>query len=872
MKRVMGIVLSLGLSAPALAFEQAMHLYLALEAFQHVRIGSEFYKHPAAKEFEAAVALLETYGASLSSPCRGPLAAECDVLKRRIARLQMEMKPLPSLQGKPVSIFYPSVGKVPPYDVAKDGIMVSAPFRASLEALGIEEFLRNFLAGVLGPDSFPDFLSGGMAAHVDLSNAPLSIKNMLGIDIPVDTPELKLWKSWQWGAYVFKAAHDRALFDRIAAEWGETRPYWGKTYKRAELAARLQHEAIAFAYGYWVHMAEDAVAHEMVSSFNGGAFWFPNWLTPNKLVENRHSAVEGYMLAKAKPFIWRYATTLVDIKAPIPFLREVLTKGRGLTQAPLAVHLLLLSKLDALTGLIFKCPSPTFTRTRCGGKEPPAVYSALDCATKANGCEQSDCLLGVVCQFAKNVYADHRELHRDATDAWLLLSLAIARMYGADAFHPRIQEALAAKGQWPTLTGRYRSALKQYGFAEAFDAGFAGGSQTRTADYTGEAVRLYAEQFLIPSLVPVRVSYDANHQPKPLALAPAFERQMSFDCAYMGYTNTVAICELVKSVVVRAATRLFEGVQALVAKLQTLFADAALVQNFEQRKRPSRLQALAVAAGREVSARAVAEKPEYNAPPDVRMNAMYPCAKGQKCADDGATGPVAENAISRELKRRLERFVGLDAAKGLLSRDWSSCFGANGRRAPTGERRTLCFNDSVFRGLLSGTLADRHSPPHASPWLRRALTMTFVAMTSDGSLSELANGVKEFPTRAACERTMTTFEQGARNHLLIGVQASLVGVNRLATPKLVNGYFDELAYGKFALYDAACEPLRKAILPDVPDTDGDGVNDIYDTCPDTKCEAGWVPDPTGDHVGGNCGQRAARPFTRDYCIVRDTVR
>jgi hypothetical protein len=223
-----------------------------------------------------------------------------------------------------------------------------------------------------------------------------------------------------------------------------------------------------------------------------------------------------------------------------------------------------------------------------------------------------------------------------------------------------------------------------------------------------------------------------------------------------------------------------------------------------------------------------------------------------------------ELPVAREIKRRLERFVGQEPLKVVLRAKWDACRRLRrGDFLDNGKKRGDCFSEAVFGAILDGTLNASHAPVHASPWLRRALIYTQLAMLSGpDALRGLAE--KTAPgSGSTCGGALAS-----RGHPFSGVMASLVGdrfrAPRPAEQRYTNRFHDELAWGNFALYRNECRAVYQRLVPEVPDTDGDGVNDIYDTCPDTACRSGWQVDPTGDHVGSAC-----QPASVGACIVRE---
>ena len=218
------LVLSLLCPAPAAAFEEAMHLFLAHEAYRNLRIKPEgsLIRLPYRGWIQAEWTSLMLLALSLQQrgECAdGPKGDLCRKVIRRIGQLEdlkkasadppetsrlllaQVVKPqrpsggqitiprsLDDLHGsfadfardeikRPIAdLLIPFADRKGPFQQDTDGIVVATPFVNALSQLGEQEFLRHFLAGVLGPDSFPDMFTGPIVAHRDWSGASLDTR------------------------------------------------------------------------------------------------------------------------------------------------------------------------------------------------------------------------------------------------------------------------------------------------------------------------------------------------------------------------------------------------------------------------------------------------------------------------------------------------------------------------------------------------------------------------------------------------------------------------------------------------------------------------------------------------------------------------
>lgn len=145
--------------------------------------------------------------------------------------------------------------------------------------LNNQDFYR---AGVVGPDGFPDPLTGQLLAHGDGSEPVAKfIKNATGREVPVHEPDVPY--SDRGGAAEFRAIDfPMAMLDFLATDY----------------SASPEHDQIlAFILGYLSHGIGDGFAHEWVNELAGGAWELTKgegiFGVPSE--EIKHVTVEAYV-------------------------------------------------------------------------------------------------------------------------------------------------------------------------------------------------------------------------------------------------------------------------------------------------------------------------------------------------------------------------------------------------------------------------------------------------------------------------------------------------------------------------------------------------------------------------------------------------
>jgi len=132
----------------------------------------------------------------------------------------------------------------------------------------IQKYPEYFLAGSIGPDGFPDIITGQTVVHPGVDDG---------------------WKTSDWLNHL---------------------------YQRAENGREL-----AFAAGYLVHAASDTFAHTYVNNYAGDEFS----LTDERRVEIRHFVLEKYIDSRLPPS----AVNIDKLKVPTKFLRDNLIYNKS---------------------------------------------------------------------------------------------------------------------------------------------------------------------------------------------------------------------------------------------------------------------------------------------------------------------------------------------------------------------------------------------------------------------------------------------------------------------------------------------------------------------------------------------------------------
>jgi hypothetical protein len=131
---------------------------------------------------------------------------------------------------------------------------------------------KQYRAGVLGPDAYPDIVTGQQVVHPHASHA-LTGDAAGG--------------SNAWLTHLYNQAF-------VSRPWDKLPPHLAKLVPRYDTPA-IQ----AFVIGYITHAAGDMYAHTFVNNFSGGEFM----LTPDPRNALKHILLEGY-IGKRTPIIW----------------------------------------------------------------------------------------------------------------------------------------------------------------------------------------------------------------------------------------------------------------------------------------------------------------------------------------------------------------------------------------------------------------------------------------------------------------------------------------------------------------------------------------------------------------------------------------
>lgn len=183
-----------------------------------------------------------------------------------------------------------------------------------VEILADEKYRPFFYAGALGPDSFPDIISGQIQIHVNRGQE-LELSKIEN-NVSMEKRSIDQWRSIDYGMFLIDSA---------------------KKYNNPGSSKR--YEALAFTYGYLFHMLQDANEHDVINSFTG----LPFTLTDGEGVFGgaspalQHIALEvshlhQHVIAakrddKDNKFINDIVTDKKTISIPFDFLRSVYTSS-----------------------------------------------------------------------------------------------------------------------------------------------------------------------------------------------------------------------------------------------------------------------------------------------------------------------------------------------------------------------------------------------------------------------------------------------------------------------------------------------------------------------------------------------------------------
>lgn len=163
------------------------------------------------------------------------------------------------------------------FEIGTVPVSIDAPLCRS-----IQQHPKAFMAGVLGPDAYPDLITGQVTTHPG---------------IPGD------WQTSDWLRHIY-----------------------GQAKEGPELA---------FAAGYLTHAASDVFAHSYVNAYAGDIFV----LKDERAVERRHFVLEKYIDSKLPGF----AFDRRELEPPAEFVRDKLiydsNAGRLARKAELAPHI-----------------------------------------------------------------------------------------------------------------------------------------------------------------------------------------------------------------------------------------------------------------------------------------------------------------------------------------------------------------------------------------------------------------------------------------------------------------------------------------------------------------------------------------------------
>ena len=216
-----------------------------------------------------------------------------------------------------------------------------------------------FLAGTLGPDLYPDLITGQVTTHPGIdSTDPDAIPSQQTPPAPSEMSTApgcasgtSGWKTSDWLRHIYDNAQEGA--------------------------------ELAFAAGYLVHAASDIFAHTLVNAYAGDTFS----LTDEHNVEVRHTVIERYLDSK----ISLNPETIEMLKVPDEFVRNQLLFGPCIEaqagQASVARHVAAMSRRRAEIEVIARETERIQDATE--QQAEAAAHDALDAARDINADRQA---------------------------------------------------------------------------------------------------------------------------------------------------------------------------------------------------------------------------------------------------------------------------------------------------------------------------------------------------------------------------------------------------------------------------------------------------------------------------------------------------
>lgn len=187
--------------------------------------------------------------------------------------LYLQGLPCPSYAFKPITHVW--VGQQVLDDVTFDGKVTIAPFGEFTVEPEIVDALRNYpyeyRMGNIGPDGFPDVISGQVTVHPGVKNR---------------------WQADDWLKWMLQ---------------------------KERSPSSLFQQDIAFAYGYVSHAAADIFSHSYVNSYTGDIFDLSDGEAD---VELRHVALESYIERRTPPLSAGNPWDAVSVDRTAGFIRD----------------------------------------------------------------------------------------------------------------------------------------------------------------------------------------------------------------------------------------------------------------------------------------------------------------------------------------------------------------------------------------------------------------------------------------------------------------------------------------------------------------------------------------------------------------------
>jgi hypothetical protein len=361
------------------------------------------------------------------------------------------------------------------------GVPVGTLGVLKLENPVLVEALRKFpdyyRAGALGPDAFPDLVTGQLTVHVNQGREYCETKPQLckKSGDPFESRKLDQWRSIDHGMYMLKAALNFPP------------PAIAKLPGMHE--KKLQ--AVAFAYGYLTHMAGDGFAHGYVNEWTRAPFSYTKGkgLYGPITEELQHLAVEGYLDAHLQ-----IAPTELTIGVPVEFLNAVMMSTvQGSDGAPDPVGGEFYKQLLRMRQELASWESSKDWPAKLKGNAAVAASVALKVNTFAAKAASLGTDVGNPVRDVEDYIHRRRVMIDQLLASWVRMSGCVAQnlLHGAASPGPVTTDACAAIAfeSTPEVKDIYEGALDKaarHGAGKSgFDFGAIGGNIEKIGSYVG---------------------------------------------------------------------------------------------------------------------------------------------------------------------------------------------------------------------------------------------------------------------------------------------------------------------------------------------------------------------------------------------------